>query len=658
MYLKKFTRKQIILAFLIFVLLLLFAGFAFRGIILRKAILNITERFRNHNYAVQFDGAGFKGLSAVYIKEIYIHSESGDNSVQINSLFIKPRIIPLLTKRIRIKKISAQSIVVRYNYIDSAIVANVAAHTDSAGFFESHDETDMAGFAYRNIRRLFNYIPARVNLEKVDVEVRYSGNVSGMGIENFKLNRGVFSAVMVLRGDSNILQLPFSGKLDKSTPEISFNMANPDTSFLPVPILRDKYGFEAGFDSVEFSVDLSRRNRHLVSPQGVFAFSGFKSKGDRLSTGNILIDHFTSSYKVNIGASFAEIDSATQVHLNRIGFHPYFRLTLSDKPVVEFKIIPQTWAANDFFSSLPQGMFTSLNGIQTEGTLHYFLTFSVDMACPDSLYFNTRLTSENFHITAYGVDDYRMLNGNFNHQVYEKGRLVAAFPVGAGNPDYVPYEEISPFLRASVMTSEDGSFFYHNGFNPKAFTESISTNIKEKRFARGGSTISMQLVKNVFLTRNKTLARKIEEAIIVWIIENENLVSKQRMYEVYLNIIEWGPGIYGINQAGHFYFNKKPSDLSLQESVYLASIVPHPKWYKYSFETNGVMRPFFANYFGRLKELMVRREFINPSDTFGIVPVVTLTGPAAVVFESSDTSRADSLRSIEMLELIPSLQTF
>ena len=473
MHFIKFNRKKIGLAFLIFVLLLLIAGFSLRGVILRKAIRNVAERFKNHNYTVHFDGAGFKGLSAVYIKEIFIQSESGDNSVQINSLFVKPRIIPLLAKRIRIKKINAQSVVIRYDYVDSAFVANIQAHTDSANFFETRNEIDMAGFAYRNIRRLFHYIPSRVNVEKVDVEVKYSGNVSGMGIENFKLNRGVFAATMILRGDSNTLQLPFSGKLDKSTPEISFSMVNPDTSFLPVPILRDKYGFEAGFDSVEFSIDLSRRSRHMVSPQGVFAFSGFKSKGDRLSTGNILIDHFTSSYKVNIGASFAEIDSATQVHLNRIGFHPYFRLSLSDKPVVEFKIIPQTWAANDFFSSLPQGMFTSLNGIQTEGMLHYFLTFSVNMACPDSLYFNTRLTGENFRITTYGVDDYRMLNGNFNHHVYEKGRLVASFPVGAGNPDFVPFEEISPFLRAAVMTSEDGSFFYHNGFNPKAFRESI-----------------------------------------------------------------------------------------------------------------------------------------------------------------------------------------
>ncbi len=658
MYLQKFSRKQLGLAFLIFVLFMLIAGFALRGIILRKAIRNVAERFRNHNYSVDVDGAGFKGLSTVYIKEIYIQSESGENSVQVHSLFVKPRIIPLLAKRIRIKKLNAGSVVIHYNYNDSTLAGNAAIRNDSTGFLEARSEIDMAGFAFRNIRRLFNYIPSRVNVEKVDVKVKYSGNFSGIGVDDFKLKHGEFAATLVLTGDSNVLHLPFSGIMDKSTPEIRFGMVNPDTLFLPIPVLRDKYGFEAGFDSVAFSVDLSRRNRHLVSPQGVFAFSGFKSKGARLSTGNILIDHFSSSYKVNIGAGYAELDSTTAVSLNRINFHPYFRISLMSKPLIEFKIIPQTWTANDFFSSLPQGMFTSLNGIQTEGTLHYFLTFSVDMANPDSLFFNTRLTSEKFRIKSYGVDDYRMLNGSFIHHVYEKGRLVAAFSVKEENPDFVSFEEISPFLRAAVMTSEDGSFFYHNGFNPKAFTESISTNIKEKRFARGGSTISMQLVKNIFLTRNKTLARKIEEAIIVWIIENENLVAKQRMYEVYLNIIEWGPGIYGINQASHFYFNKKPSDLNLQESVYLASIVPHPKWYKYSFESNGVMRPFFAPYFSRLKELMVRREFINPADTFGVTQVVTLTGPAASVFESSDTSRADSLRRMDILELIPSLQSF
>lgn len=79
----------------------------------------------------------------------------------------------------------------------------------------------------------------------------------------------------------------------------------------------------------------------------------------------------------------------------------------------------------------------------------------------------------------------------------------------------------------------------------------------------------MQLVKNVFLSRHKTLARKFEEMLIVWLIENNRLSSKQRMFEVYLNIIEWGPMVYGANEAARFYFNKDVSDLTVNESIFL-----------------------------------------------------------------------------------------
>jgi membrane carboxypeptidase/penicillin-binding protein PbpC len=128
------------------------------------------------------------------------------------------------------------------------------------------------------------------------------------------------------------------------------------------------------------------------------------------------------------------------------------------------------------------------------------------------------------------------------------------------------------------------------------------------------------------------------------------------MYEVYLNVIEWGPGIYGINQASHFYFNKRPGDLSLQESVYLASIVPRPKWYKYTFEQNGIMRPFYNNYFNRMKELMVNKEFIAATDTFQVSPAVTISGPASRVF--SDTSAVIRERDYEEMEILPALNYF
>jgi membrane carboxypeptidase/penicillin-binding protein len=117
-------------------------------------------------------------------------------------------------------------------------------------------------------------------------------------------------------------------------------------------------------------------------------------------------------------------------------------------------------------------------------------------------------------------------------------------------------------------------------------------------------------------------------------------------------LIEWGPGIYGINQASHFYFNKKPDALNLQEAIYLASIVPHPKWYKYTFETNGVPKPFFANYFHRMEQLMVRKQFIAETDTVNVPTSITLTGVAAGAFAVADTLRADSV-ILQELEIIP-----
>ena len=90
----------------------------------------------------------------------------------------------------------------------------------------------------------------------------------------------------------------------------------------------------------------------------------------------------------------------------------------------------------------------------------------------------------------------------------------------------------------------------------EAFQLSLVTNIKEKKFKRGASTISMQLIKNVYLNRNKTMRRKFEEILLVWLMEQSGQVSKDRLLEIYLNVIEWGKNVYGIAEAGQYYFSK------------------------------------------------------------------------------------------------------
>ena len=204
----------------------------------------------------------------------------------------------------------------------------------------------------------------------------------------------------------------------------------------------------------------------------------------------------------------------------------------------------------------------------------------------------------------------------------------ARFLLATAIYNYTPLNQISPYLRHAVLTSEDPSFFSHKGFINEAFKQSIIKNIKTKKFSRGGSTISMQLVKNVFLTREKTLSRKLEEILLVYVLENQRVSSKARMLEVYFNIIEWGPNVYGIGEASHFYFQKHPSELTLKECLFLASIIPSPKRFMWQFDDQGELRTAYSRHQERLTRLMFQRGILHTQDTLYQLKKLLISGPA------------------------------
>jgi membrane peptidoglycan carboxypeptidase len=206
---------------------------------------------------------------------------------------------------------------------------------------------------------------------------------------------------------------------------------------------------------------------------------------------------------------------------------------------------------------------------------------------------------------------------------------------------------ISPYLQKCVLTSEDPSFMTHRGFINEAFRESITKNIRTKKFSRGASTISMQLVKNVFLTREKTLSRKLEEILLVYILENNHISNKERMLEVYFNIIEWGPNIYGIGEASHFYFQKPHLDLNVNECLFLATIIPNPKGFMYRFDTEHKLKLGPKQQEKFLTNLMFRRNLLTANDTIDNFPL-SISGPAqSYLKQKSKTIVIDSLDTNE-----------
>ncbi|HWR68884.1 MAG TPA: monofunctional biosynthetic peptidoglycan transglycosylase, partial [Desulfomonilia bacterium] len=139
---------------------------------------------------------------------------------------------------------------------------------------------------------------------------------------------------------------------------------------------------------------------------------------------------------------------------------------------------------------------------------------------------------------------------------------------------WVPLKKISPFLIKAVIIAEDDKFWGHEGFDFDAMEQAFQKDLREKKFKAGGSTISQQLAKNLYLSPSKSPIRKIREAILTW--RMEKALTKRRIVELYLNYAEWGDGIFGIEAAARHYYGRRSSGLGPEEAARLATVLPNP----------------------------------------------------------------------------------
>jgi monofunctional biosynthetic peptidoglycan transglycosylase len=152
----------------------------------------------------------------------------------------------------------------------------------------------------------------------------------------------------------------------------------------------------------------------------------------------------------------------------------------------------------------------------------------------------------------------------------------------------VSYEKISIHLKRAIIASEDAKFVDHEGFDWDGIQKAIQKNQQKGKIVAGGSTISQQLAKNLFLTPSKTPWRKAEEAVVTLMLET--LWSKQRILEVYLNVIEWGNGVFGAEAAARHYYGVAASQLTAEQAAKLAGMVPNPRFYDRNRNAPGLAR--------------------------------------------------------------------
>ncbi len=616
-----------------------------------RKLAKINSRY---HCTLRLDGLQFAGLTGVKVQKALLCSSSGDSLLVAEDINVKPGFWGPAGLSIYPNSIQGGLFRLYLMYDQGKTNWDFLFRSTSQKADTGHSQPpDLALRAQFFSRIFFHFLPNRTSFRRFEVLASYNSIPLKISSNTLMLSSEPFSNLIRLSDDSTDFDLKVEGYLERSTGRGGIKMypANKQAKWLP--FLTRVAATGLAFDTLKVDFKETQRNKQLYKMAVTGEVVRLRVDNRSLSDEIVMLTQAQARLGFSVRKNFLETDSGTSAIVNGLRLPFYASIMLNPHPTIKFNINTGWFPASTLFSALPTGLFDNLRGIRVKGDLSYSLRVELDTHTPDSLVFESHLKQRSFSIVSYGRTPLNLMNGPFLYTAYEKGIPVRSFIVGPENPSFVPLEQIPLHLRNAVMTSEDGGFYQHNGFLPDAFRDAMVANLKAGRFVRGGSTISMQLVKNVFLNRHKTITRKLEEALIVWLIENERITSKDRMFEVYLNIIEWGPLVYGISEASRFYFNKRPRALTLAESVFLAGIIPSPKKFMYYVDSEGRPRPFLQNYFHLMGTKMLAKGFITEDMLSHLDPFsVKITGPAMKYLPPTDTLQADSLHVLLPTERI------
>ncbi|HEY0769989.1 MAG TPA: biosynthetic peptidoglycan transglycosylase [Sphingobacteriaceae bacterium] len=634
------TGGIILLSLLVLVFATGVIAYTKRGALLEKAINKaVNKAKRDYNLNVKIKNAHFTGLSAISFDEITVVPENRDSLALLRNLVVDVKLFPLVFGDVKLAGVSMNNSRITLVKKDSLSNYDFLFRKKGADT-TTRKRVDLSVLARNLVDQILYKIPDNMDIRDFEISLVDDTNKVSLYTSKADIKNGALKSTIKVNNTES--QWHVDGEVDSEDQQFDVKLY-AEGKKVELPYLEKRFGLKLNFDTVRTQLKEVNHGNHKLKIAGLFAVRNLLINHPKIASNNIIIPDGSIDGDVIIGENYVAIDSSSVVHLKKIRANPYLKYTLYPKKIYELKLHTDEVNAQELFDAFPQGLFESLEGMQVAGKLQYDFSLFFNTSKPDSVKLQSQLNHKRFKVLKWGKNNLQKINNSFVYTPYEYGKPARNIVVGPQNPNFVPLNQISPYLKNAVLTAEDPSFFRHKGFVLESFRKSIATNYKEKSFKRGGSTISMQLVKNVFLNRQKNIARKVEEILIVWIIENTGVSSKSRMFEVYLNLIEWGRNIYGIGEAASHYFGKHPSQLDLGESIFLASVVPRPKSAMYFFEPDGSLRTSLRGYFRLIGGLMARRGWAQPdSNVYGFY-AVRLKESLRTYVVSIDSASTDSL---------------
>lgn len=296
------------------------------------------------------------------------------------------------------------------------------------------------------------------------------------------------------------------------------------------------------------------------------------------------------------------VELAARGRVDTTGEHPVATLSLA-LPQVEAKALVE---------AIPPGLMPTLMPIAAAGHFALAAEVGIDWGNLDDTKLEARVHLADLEVGVNPVIDFMTLRSVFRTRFEvpdgEDGIKLIERVTGPDTDRWTPLSGMPALLPAAVTAQEDGGFYRHRGVSVFHLRGSLIRNLKSGRFARGGSTLSMQLARNLFLNRRKTLSRKLEELVVTWLLESE--FSKDALMELYLNVVEFGPGIYGIRDAAEHYFDKPPWALEPVEVAFIVRLLPAPRKYYGQFRRRK-LSPYYVKWIDKLLARLVDRGHLS-----------------------------------------------
>ncbi|MCA9541316.1 MAG: transglycosylase domain-containing protein, partial [Myxococcales bacterium] len=258
--------------------------------------------------------------------------------------------------------------------------------------------------------------------------------------------------------------------------------------------------------------------------------------------------------------------------------------------------------------ALPKGLLPHLEPIIARGPMGFRALVDIDQTDLKATKLDVDLDVRKVDVKGINPNiDFETLRDVFTTRFEMPGEkedelIILEREQGPNSPRWVPLEEIPALLPLAVTAQEDGGFYRHKGVSLLHLRGSLIRNLERGRFARGGSTLTMQLARNLFLNRRKTLSRKLEELVLTWLLEQA--FDKDELMALYLNVVEFGPDIFGIGEAAEHYFGRKPIELAPEQIAYLVRLLPGPRGYYEQFEKKKLSKSFMRSINQLLRRLV------------------------------------------------------